>query len=423
MNDNQSNPYTEHYLVDFHLAQQMVIAHCNLHETELVDSLNALGRVVAEDLDAPASLPPFNNSAMDGYAVNASDTDKASPESPVELKLVGVIAAGESGQDDLADTQGLAYKIMTGAPVPKCFDSIIPVENTQLQDERVFCLSPTVLGAHIRNAGEDFVLGEKIISCGKIVDANTIMALAALGIGQIKVFKRIDIAVFSTGKELVDDPNQALAKGQIRNSNKPFILSWLQHLPVRAFDAGTNYDQVEVFEDALQGQLDQGPPIIISSGAVSMGDFDFIPQTIVKLGGKIIFHKSKIKPGKPILFAKFPNGSLYFGLPGNPISADIGLRFFVSTAIRAMLDLSAEKPLKAKLNAGFNKKAGFAAILKANASQNANAELVVDILPGQESFKIKPLLRAKGWAFIDQRSEQSMANELIDYYPNQLIWE
>ena len=177
------------------------------------------------------------------------------------------------------------------------------------------------------------------------------------------------------------------------------------------------------FLKRIQNQIDQNTHIIISSGAVSMGDFDFIPQTIKKLGGEIIFHKSKIRPGKPILFAKFPNGSLYFGLPGNPISAAIGLRFFVSTAILRLLALNEEKPLAAISSNGLTKKQGFRSILKANASINSEAKFEVTILEGQESFKIQPLLKANGWAVIDETKNNFSRGDLIEFYPSDLNWE
>lgn len=422
MNDNKTNHYTDNYMIQFSNAKKLVIENTDFVETENATIESTLGRVLAQTVTSPVAIPAFNNSAMDGYAVNANELAAATRENPIILELAGLSAAGDS-LNSINDSVGKAWKIMTGAPVPDGFDSIIPVENTSLSNNCVSCYSAPVKGAHIRTSGEDFVKGDISCSPGKIVNANAIMAFAALGIKELEVYKILDIAVFSTGKELVDDANQELKPGQIRNSNKPFILEWLKHLPVNAYDAGTNYDNVEKFEADLQRELDKSTAIIISSGAVSMGDFDFIPQTIKKLGGQIIFHKSKIKPGKPILFAKFPNGSLYFGLPGNPISAAIGLRFFVSAAIRKSFNLTAEKPLVAITSNGLKKKPGFRSILKANAVINHKAQLESTLLDGQESFKIQPLLNANGWAMLTESIDEITAGDLVEFFPNSLYWE
>lgn len=423
MNDNKSDQYTQNYMISFAQAQNLILENTSPIGTESIGSHQSFGRVLAENIISPVAIPPFDNSAMDGYAVNAADLKSASNDSPTVLELIGLSAAGDGSNEITVDTENKAWKIMTGAPVPNGFDSIIPVENTQLKGNQVSCFSAPKLAAHIRKKGEDYVQGKQVLDATRIINANVIMSNAALGIDQVKVYQKINIAIFSTGKELVDDPKQELKAGQIRNSNKPFILDWFQGLPVNAFDGGTNYDEVEEFEEALKLQLDKGTQIIISSGAVSMGDFDFIPQTIKKLGGNIIFHKSTIRPGKPILFAKFPNGSLYFGLPGNPISAAVGLRFFVSTAILNMLGLPEEQPISAIALNGLNKKSGLLSILKANGKINSKALFEVNLLKNQESFKIQPLLHANGWGIISENKNSIQAGDLIHFYPSSLFWE
>ncbi|MCW9017442.1 MAG: molybdopterin molybdotransferase MoeA, partial [Kangiellaceae bacterium] len=398
MNDNKAK-YTENYMIRFDEAISLIDQNSCTRTPIEIETLDSSGHVLAEDLAAPESIPPFNNSAMDGYAVNFSDLLNASADNPVALKLVGITAAGDNSAD-VKNSSGTACKIMTGAPIQDQYDAIIPVENTKLEGNTVYCFSSPQKGAHIRKIGEDFLQGEQIIDKGSVVNANIVAALSTLGIAKVKVYPKTSISIFSTGKELVDDINTALKPGQIRNSNKPYILEWLKLLPVTVFDAGTNYDEVEKFEKDLQVELDKNTDIIISSGAVSMGDFDFIPSTIKKLGGQIIFHKAKIRPGKPILFAKFPNGTFYFGLPGNPISAAIGLRFFVSHLILRLQGKPQEKPIATICINGKDKKQGFRTIWKARASANKNAQVETEILDGQESFKIKPLVSANGWAVL-----------------------
>lgn len=405
-------------MISFNEALKLISENSSVLESERISLSEANGRILSEGITSPISVPTFDNSAMDGYAVNAEDLIGATNESPVKLKLIGLTAAGDN-ISKAKDNKMTAWKIMTGAPVPEGYDSIIPVENTTLsgkENQQVSCLSSPTKGAHIRSSGEDFLKDDIVLSKNQSINANKIMALASLGIEKIKAVKKPDIAVFSTGKELIDDLSQPLEPGQIYNSNMPYILEYLKELPVNAYNAGTNYDDVELYRQALQKELDKNTQIIISTGAVSMGDFDFIPQTIIKMGGEIIFHKSKIRPGKPVLFAKFPNGSFYFGLPGNPISATIGLRFFVTHLIRLMTGMPAERSVKAKLLNHKTKKKGFSGILKAHSRIDSDASLTAEILSGQESFKIHPLLDANGWVVLSESSESANLDDLVDYY-------
>ena len=428
MNDNiehHNSNTTSNYMISFDDALKLISSNSQPIKNEVVALENASNRILAEDVFSPISVPTFNNSAMDGYAVNAADLKNADKNNPIVLKVIGVIAAG----DNIAEaetTSQCAWKIMTGAPVPEGFNSIVPVENTvstiTSNNTKIECFSAPMIGAHIRSSGEDFQHGDSVLKVNSTLNSNRIMALAALGIAKVSVKKKPKIAVFSTGKELVDDLESSLKPGQIYDSNMPYILSYLNDLPVNAHSAGTNYDQADLYETALQKELDSGVNIIISTGAVSMGDFDFIPQTILKMGGKIIFHKSKIRPGKPILFAKFPNGSYYFGLPGNPISAAVGLRFFVTYLINELLELPPEMPLKAVLNKSSTKKKGFRTILKANVQLNSNACVSADIMQGQESFKIHPLIDSNAWIVLAENLETIEGGSLVDYYPSSLAF-
>ncbi|PHS19177.1 MAG: hypothetical protein COA86_05825 [Kangiella sp.] len=420
MNDNKAN-YTEHCMVTFQEALDFVANNTELLSSEKHPYEECFGRVLASDIHAPYSIPSFNNSAMDGYAVRYSDLANATESSPIKLKIESISAAGDlitERQNTNHTLEKTACKIMTGAAVPHGYDAIIPVENTQLEQDHVTCFSSPNKGAHIRTIGQDFEQGSLIAKQSEVINENHIMAFAALGITEVDVIKKPSITLFSTGKELVDDARIELKPGQIRNSNKPYLLTYLKNKPVNVFNAGTNLDQVEEFEKSLTEQLESYTNIIISTGAVSMGDFDFIPSTIKKLGGEIIFHKTKIRPGKPLLFAKFPNGTLYFGLPGNPISANIGLRFFVMHCLRKMLNLNPEKPVKAKINHTHTKLHYFVGIQKANAYIDELGSQRIDILDGQESFKIQPLLNANGWAVLYEDEHSWDKNDLVSFYPS-----
>jgi len=419
------NQTSKNFMISFKNALDLVSKHTESLQSESIEIANSVGRVLSSNIIAPCAVPSFNNSAMDGYAVRAADLGNADESSPIKLKVVGISAAGDLIETQLNQTKSpsnslnkTTYKIMTGAAVPNGYDSIIPVENTCLNGDQVDCFYSPIKGAHIRTIGQDFIKNAIIAEQSEVINENHIMAFAALGIAEVKVYQKPNIALFSTGKELVDNAYIELKPGQIRNSNKPYLLSYLKNKPVNVFNAGTNLDQVEEFEKSLTQELESNTNVIISTGAVSMGDFDFIPSTIKKLGGKIIFHKTKIRPGKPILFAKFPNGTLYFGLPGNPISANIGLRFFVMQCLRKMLNITTEKPLKAKINHSHSKKHSFVGIQKANAYIDELGSQRINILDGQESFKIQPLLNANGWAVLNEDEHSWKKDDLIGFYPS-----
>ncbi len=424
MNDNSLN-YTKHYMINFSRAIDLISENTPCLPSELITIKQASGRILTDNVISPISVPSFNNSAMDGYAVNFESLKKANKDNPIDLQLIGLTAAGDSTANPLSKIKSKsisAWKIMTGAPIPNGYDSVIPIENTKIiesqNNTQVRCFSSVNQAAHVRRCGEDFVEGQQILTKHQQINANRIMALASLGVAKVSVVKQPSIAVFSTGKELVDEPEIKLRSGQIYNSNMPYILDYLNQLPVKAYNAGTNYDDIDNYKIALQKELDKNTNIIISTGAVSMGDFDFIPQTIIQMGGEIIFHKSKIRPGKPILFATFPNGSFYFGLPGNPISAAIGLRFFVSHCINLLLGLPKESPVKAKLMSDRKKKLGFKNILKAYAKVDKKACMIAEISNGQESFKIQPLIDSNGWVILDEEHQQVSQDTLVDFYPS-----
>jgi len=421
MNDNRES-YTQHYMINFLQAFEIINAHSQELETVTCGLSKASGRILAKPIFSPMNIPSFDNSAMDGYAVNAEDLKNATAESPVHLTIVGLTAAGDP-LSQRPNSKNTAWKIMTGAALPEGYDSVIPVENTQQKPANptaLLCFSAPIKGAHCRTKGEDFVQDQLVLEAKQLINCNRIMALASLGIAQVPVKRLIKMAVFSTGKELIDDPNTPLKPGQIRNSNMPYILDYLSHYPVKAINAGTNLDDADGYKKALQKQLDDGQDIIISTGAVSMGDFDFIPKSILELGGKILFHKVKIRPGKPVLFARFPNGAYYFGLPGNPISATLGLRFFVTHLLLRLWGLPTEKPLKTRLQSTYSKKKDFTLLLKSNLQVSATAELQANILNGQESFKIHPMLDANGWLALAQDFEQLQKNEIHDFYPSMM---
>ncbi|WP_163933555.1 gephyrin-like molybdotransferase Glp [Paraferrimonas sp. SM1919] len=374
--------------------------------------------VSAKDIKSSVNVPPFANSAMDGFAVVSSELANASEQAPVIMKVAGDSVAGDAPSAGL----GQAWEIMTGAPVPSGYDAVVKVEDVEVLERQangypaVVSFSASVPAFNnIRLAGEDIHQGDILIAKGDIIEAPHIMALAAIGKATVEVTRPPEVALIATGTELQDDPTKELLPGQIRNSNTPYLQQCCAELGIDADYVGAFADDPELFEDSLSSLI-ESQDIIISTGAVSAGRHDFIPDSLRKLGAIIEYHKVQIRPGKPILYARFENGCHYFGLPGNPISSVVGFRFFVYPLIRTLQGLPVEQPIMAKLAKPFNKKHKFRFFAKGLMSVDSQGQLQAEILPGQESFKIQPLLKANCWVVLDEPAKQ-YEQQIVTVYP------
>lgn len=403
-------------MIAFEQAQRLIIAACRRVSEETVATTQGFGRVLAQGIASPEDLPPFDNSAMDGFALSCAGMPLPSGR---EFEVTGAVAAGDA---PIALMEG-AVEIMTGAVVPAGSDAILPVEQAEIlardaegRPTRIRTLAEVVPGAHIRRRGQDVTQGQAILPAGARINAAATMVLAALGIAEVRVSARPRIAVLCTGRELLDDPAQPLAPGKIRNSNGPFLAHRLGSLGADACQRETLPDEVDVFVAAVRRAIDAKVDIVISTGAVSMGRYDFVPEALRMLGAEIVFHKVAMRPGKPLLFARLPSGALFFGLPGNPVSTAVGLRFFVQPALWAMQGLPAESPLRLPLAHSFEKKTGLRFLQKAIAGVTTEGRLQVRLLQGQESFRIQPLLTANAWVVLPEDGEGFAAGELVEVY-------
>lgn len=372
------------------------------------------GLVCAQSVTASFSIPPFHNSAMDGFAVRASQTADASEQHPLTLSVAHHLAAG----DLLAEhTAHAAVQIMTGAKVPSGFDAVVPIEDVVCTTgpnglaQRITLQAPVEPGKHIRLAGEDFVQGAPIVEAGQRLHAGHIAAMASTGMTQVSVRMMPGVEVFATGKEVVDAGSRPLADGEIYNSNTPYLLSHLKAAGIAARSLGRIGDNPQDFAKLINAPSPY--PILISTGAVSKGAWDFIPQVLQDNGARIVFHGVAIKPGKPILFARLANGRYFFGLPGNPVSAAVGLRFFVQPLIRQCLGMPPEAPRFSPLAQAYVKKGKLRHFLKAQVQQDSRGQTHVTILDGQESFKISPLLTMTCWAILDETSQELPSGHLL----------
>ncbi len=376
----------------------------------------ALGHVLAEDLIAPEPLPGFDNAAMDGFALSAAHL-ALPPGTPIALH--GVQAAG-----DARFTLGVAAcRIMTGAVVPEGTATVVPVEEATVHPAadgtQTFVLNaPANAGLHIRRAGEDVPAGTAVLPAGTRLLPQHRMLLAALGISEVRVRAPVMAAVLCTGAELVDD-HAALAEGQIRNSNGPYLRAALSAMGATLALYRRLPDSAADYADAVRAAEQAGCRIILSTGAVSMGVHDFVPDALRALGADVVFHKLQMRPGKPTLFAVLPSGALLFGLPGNPMSCAVGARFFVQAALRQMQGLPPELPLRAVLQAPVRKKPGWTLIQKAALAVSDDAQLQLRVLAGQESFRIQPFAQANAWAVLPESDTTLEAGRVLECYPLQ----
>jgi molybdopterin molybdotransferase len=309
-------------------ALKIVLTNLPERRVEIVEFHSALGKVLAEDLVATSDVPPFCRSALDGYAVIAGDVQKA----PVELEIVGESRAGGGMPGRLFS--GQAMSIMTGAPVPKGADAVQMVEQSQVSENsrKVKILSPVKAHENIAPRGCEAEKGKVVLKSEHRIGPAEIAVLATFGHCQIKVWKNPAVAVFATGDELVEY-DQKPRPDQIRNSNAYCLSSQLKLMGLKAQYLGIAPDNKEDLRKKMLLGLEQD--VLIITGGVSMGEYDFVKEVFQDLGLEILFSRVAIKPGKPTVFAR-KGDKLVFGLPGNPISALVTFECFVRPALGAM---------------------------------------------------------------------------------------
>lgn len=302
------------------------VAPLTMEEGAIAESLD---RVLARDVYAGSDLPPFDNSAMDGYAVRAADTQGAADATPRRLPVVGEIAAGDAGQEPLPD--GAAMRIMTGAPVPPGADAVIQVELTRPAGAAVELLAAVAPGTSIRRAGADVTRGQRILSAGAHLRPGELGLLAAQGYARVPVHRRPRVAILSTGDELVE-VGQTPGPGQIRNSNATMLAAQVRRCGAVPVELGVARDTREAVHAALAAGRDCD--LYISSGGVSVGVYDVVKAVLEEHGG-IQFWRVNMRPGKPVAFGRV-DGVPFLGLPGNPVSAFVTFELFARPMLRKM---------------------------------------------------------------------------------------
>jgi len=292
----------------------------------------ARGLVLAESVVAAEDIPPFANTAMDGFAVVAADTDSASPDNPMTLPVVATIAAGSVAPRALE--AGEVMRIMTGAPMPEGADAVVKVESTKaVGGNLVEVIEDVAVGNHIRSAGGDIGAGTEVFTPGVTLSPGHLGVLASLGRLEVQAHRRPRVAVMSTGDELIEGPTP-LQPGQIRDSNRWTLLALVEESGCVPVDLGLLPDDDPTIRAALARAVDEAD-VVITSGGVSMGDFDLVKVILSELGD-FNWMQVAIKPAKPLAFGLM-QGVPVFGLPGNPVSSMVSFELFARPALRAMM--------------------------------------------------------------------------------------
>lgn len=310
-------------------ARSYVLSKCAPLESTRVHIDEASDLVTSEDLPANGSIPPFDNTAMDGFAIRAADVANA----PTTLEMIGTIAAG--AKPDLTVGEGQAVRIMTGAPVPPGADAIVMVELTELADDlsSVAVSQAVPVGNHIRSVGDDVHQGDIVFEAGTELTPAHLGVCASIGVYEVPVFRRPRIGVISTGDELVDSP-QPLEVGQIHDSNRHSLLALVRAAGATGVDLGLVPDDEDLIHQAMSAAATECDAVI-TSGGVSMGDFDYVKKVLSEIGD-MRWMQVAIKPAKPLAFGTIGDTPI-FGLPGNPVSSMVSFELFARPGIRAMM--------------------------------------------------------------------------------------
>ncbi len=403
----------------YNSALKKLIRNKLLIKNERINLNKALNRVVAKDIISPNNYPMADNTAFDGFAINSKETSNLNNKNIKKFKILKTIAAGDN--PNIKNVPKFStIEVMTGAIIKKPFDTIIPVEKIKFFPNK---LSPKFIIINkkikkkqfIRPSGSDFKKGSKFIKKGQLIKSSHILALKTLGIDNILVKKKPNVIFYPTGNELSE--RKKIPNWKIRNSNSAFLDSYIKNLPINFKQKKILKDkELNYFKKEINKNIKSNSDVVITSGAVSAGKFDFIPDIIKEFKLKDSFKGVAIRPGKPLMFAKFKNNLCFFGLPGNPLSTVACFRFFVLPFLFKSLGLKFEKPVIAKLKNSFSKKKNFTRFIKGKLTFLKNGYVDFEILKGQESYRISPFAKSNAWGVFKDGSSKFKKGSLIECY-------
>jgi len=374
---------------------------------------DALGFTLCENIISDKNVPPFNNSAMDGYALHANDLKECSIANPIQLTQVGKSFAGVPFKGEVE--AGCCIRIMTGAVVPDSLDCVVMQERCTVAGDVISFDHAAKLNNNVRFAGEDLSLGQAVLQQGHKLTPRDIPLLASLGIANVAVYRQLKVAVLSSGDEL-KSLGETLQQGEIYDTNRYSIMALLSRLNVEVLDFGIIKDDYALIKDAML-QADQQADVVITSGGVSVGEADFIKEVLNEIG-EIGFWKLAIKPGKPFAFGKLQN-SVFFGLPGNPVSAIVTL---YQLAVPAMAKMSGEVAKPAlRFNAickdPLSKAPGRTDFQRGTYSVNGEGQLVVSTTGNQGSGVFSSMSQSNCFIVLEQDRGNIAVGETVVVEP------
>jgi len=390
-----------------------------LIKNEKVKIKNSLNRIAAKDVLSPTNYPASNNTAFDGFAINSKETRFLSNSKTKKFKIIKTIAAGDNPNIKRIPKFSV-IEVMTGAIVQKPFDTIIPIEEikffpNKLKPKYIILQNKIKKNQFIRPAGSDFKKGNKIIKKGQFINPSHILAFKTLGIDKILVKKIPKIFFYPTGSELSE--MKKIPNWKVRNSNGLYLDAFIKNLPIKFYTKKIFRDKdINNFKKEIKKNIKLKSDLVITSGAVSAGKFDFIPNVIKQFNLKSFFKGVAIRPGKPLLFAKFKNNMCFFGLPGNPISTVACFRFFVLPLLFKSLEITSEKPIIAKIKNNFSKKKNFTRFIKGQLTFSNKGSAEFEIFKGQESYKINPFTKSNAWGVFKNGTSVFKKGTYIECY-------
>ena len=404
-------------MINYNQAKKILIKSKIKIKDELINSTKSINRINVLDIYSTVNYPAGTNAAFDGFAINSKDTNKLNKNNSQNFKILKTLSAGDDPKLNKVKKYE-TVEVMTGALIPKGFDTIIPIEKIifHLNNKYISINNKIKRNQHIRYAGSDYKKKDLIVKKGTIIQPSHVLAFKTLGISTIKVKRVPNILFFSTGNEISN--NKDIVDWKVRNSNSHYIKSLSHNFLFNYIDGGILRDKDEkLFKKKIEKSINSKIDIIITSGAVSAGKHDFVPSVVKKFNLSNFFKGVSIRPGKPILFAKLKGfEKAIFGLPGNPISSSACFRFFVYPYLLNILGIKSEKPFKAKLKNNYFKSKKVIRFLKAKLTSTNDGKLEIQVLKGQESFRIKSFVESNVWGLFKYGQTNFKKGELVDCY-------
>ena len=407
-------------MINYKEAKKILIKSKIKIKEELVDSSKSINRINVLDIYCPINYPAGTNAAFDGFAINSKETKNLNKNNLQNFKILKTISAGDNPKLNKIK-KFETVEVMTGALIPKVFDTIIPIEkivfySSNASKKYIVINEKIKKNQHIRYAGSDYKKKDLIVKKGTIIQSSHILAFKTLGVKNIKVKKKPNVLFFSTGNEISNNKN--IVNWKVRNSNSHYIKSLSNNFLFNFVDGGILRDNDEkLFKNKIKKNIKSKIDIIITSGAVSAGKHDFVPSVVKKFNLSNFFKGVSIRPGKPMLFAKFEKvEKAIFGLPGNPISSAACFRFFVYPYLLNILDVKSEKPFMANLKNNLSKRKKFTRFLKAKLTSTNDGKLEIQVLKGQESFRIKSFVESNVWGLFKYGQSNFKKGDLIECY-------